>query len=86
MNKKNNSGFIQLIFLFIIFCVIVWYFKLDVRGYIDSHPQIKDSLNAMIDFMTKIWKNYLEGAGTYIWKNIIVDIIWKNLSAIFPGK
>jgi hypothetical protein len=100
MNKKNTSnvrlrspelrrgegGFIHLIILFAIFCVIIWYFKIDVRGYIDSHPKIKDSLNAMIDFMINIWKNYLEGAGTYIWNNIIIDIIWKNMAPLIPGK
>jgi len=84
--KNTNGGFIHLIILFAIFCVIIWYFKIDVRGFIDSHAGIRNALIGMIDFLKGIWKTYLEGAGTFIWNNIIIDIIWKNIAPLFPSK
>jgi hypothetical protein len=84
-NKKTNGGFIQLIFLFGIFCVIVWYFKLDIRGYIDSHQELRDSLIGIINWLKSIWKDYLEGAGMFVWNNIIIDLIWKNLAPLISS-
>jgi hypothetical protein len=86
-NQKNKQkGFMELIALFIIFCVIVWYFNIDVRGFIDSHPQIKNSLLGMIDFLKRIWNDYLLGAGVYIWNNIIIGIIWNNIGPLLSKK
>lgn len=86
-NKKNTqSGFLHLIILFIVFCVIVWYFNWDVRGYIDSHAELRDSLLGIINWMKSVWKDYLAGAGSFIWNNIIIDIIWKNIGSLFAGK
>ncbi len=88
MNHKKNreSGFIKLIILFVVFCVIVWYFKLDVRGFIDSHPQIKDALTDFIAFLKRVWKDYLFGAGAYAWNNIILGVVWKDLAPFVSGK
>ncbi|MCX6736253.1 MAG: hypothetical protein NTZ13_04175 [Candidatus Parcubacteria bacterium] len=86
-NKRNpQSGFIQIIVLFIVFCIIVWYFKIDVRGYVDSHSQIKDILTKTIDALKTLWSDYLVGAGTFIWHNIIIDIFWNNITPFIPGK
>jgi len=83
--RRGEGGFIQIIFLFGIFCVIVWYFKLDVRGYIDSHQELRDSLIGMINWLKSIWKDYLEGAGMFIWNNIIIDLIWKNIAPLISS-
>jgi hypothetical protein len=80
--KSTQGGFLEIITLFVVFCVIVWYFKIDVRGYIDSHPQIKDSLTGAVDFLKRLWSDYLSGAGMYIWNNIIIDVIWKNIDKL----
>ncbi|MCK9351408.1 MAG: hypothetical protein M0P76_01330 [Candidatus Pacebacteria bacterium] len=87
MTKKNTQGgFIHLMIMFAIFSVIVWYFKLDIRGYIDSHAELRDSLNGMIHFLKGVWKNYLEGAGAFIWNNVIIELIWNNLRTFIPAK
>ncbi|MFA5831701.1 MAG: hypothetical protein WC878_07810 [Candidatus Paceibacterota bacterium] len=86
-NQKNTQkGFMEIITLFIIFCIIVWYFNIDIRGFIDSHPQIKNSLLSFIDFWKRIWNDYLVGAGAYIWNNIIIGIIWKNIGPFVSNK
>lgn len=85
MKNNNESGLIKLIVLFVIFCVIIWYFKLDVRGFIDSHIQLKDSLTDFIAFLKRVWKDYLFGAGAYVWNKIILGVIWKDLAPIFSG-
>ncbi|MBI2120507.1 MAG: hypothetical protein HYT94_02695 [Parcubacteria group bacterium] len=70
----------KLIVLFIIFSIALWYFNIDVRGFIDSHPQIKASLEASISFLIALWNNYLSVASSYIWNDIMIDIVWKNLA------
>ena len=54
--KTRQQGFVKLIILFIIFCIIVWYFKLDVRGYVDSHPQIKSAFTDITNYLSALWK------------------------------
>ena len=80
--KNQNAGFIHMIILFIIFCVIIWYFNINVSGYINSHKELRDSLLGMINYLKGIWQTYLAGAWTFIWNNIITDIIWKNLAPL----
>lgn len=77
----------KLVVLFIIFSVALWYFNIDVRGFIDSHPQIKTSLESSVNFLVALWNNYLSGAAAYIWNDIIIDIVWKNIAPFFhPGQ
>ena len=73
----------KLFFIFIIFSMTLWYFNIDVRGYVDSHPQIKTSFQAVTSFLAALWHNYLSSAAAYIWNDIIVDIIWKHLAPLF---
>lgn len=68
----------KLIVLFIIFCIIVWYFKIDVRGYVDSHPQIKIAFTDITNYVKAIWDNYVASAASFIWDNILVNIVWKG--------
>ena len=94
MKNTQQSGFIKLIILFLIFCVIVWYFKLDIPGYINSHLQIKTALTQGINYLTSLWNQYLASAWSFIWDKIIVNVIWGQglqpfLGHIFsniPGK
>lgn len=72
----------KLIVLFVIFSVALWYFNIDVRGFVDSHPQIKGSLEVSVNFLVALWNNYLSGAAAYIWNDIIIDIVWKNIASL----
>lgn len=73
----------KLVIIFIIFSMTLWYFNIDVHGYVDSHPQIKSSFEAVTTFLAALWHNYLSSAATYIWNDIIIDIIWKHLAPLF---
>ncbi len=84
-SKKTEGGFIHMIILFLVFCVIIWYFKLDVRGFIDSHPQISAFLTRMINFIKQTWNDYIGGVVAFIWKNILVEG-WKNIAPVITGK
>lgn len=70
----------KIFILFIIFSITLWYFNIDVRGFVNSHPDVKTSFEAVTNFLSALWHNYLSSAAAYIWNDIIVDIIWKNLA------
>jgi len=89
MQRKKFSqqgGFLKIIFLFVVFFALLWYFKIDVRGFVDSHPVIKDIFTKGATFLENLWRDYLKGAGSYIWNNIIIDLIWNNIAPLLGKK
>lgn len=70
----------KILILFIVFSMTLWYFHIDVRGFVDSHAQIKSSFEAITSFLVALWHNYLSGAASYIWNDIIIDIVWRHLA------
>lgn len=73
----------RLIILFIIFSMGLWYFHIDVNGFVNAHPQIKTSFETITSFLSALWHNYLSNAMSYIWNDVIIDIVWKNISPLF---
>jgi hypothetical protein len=51
-----------------------------VRGFVDSHAEIKKSFEIITKFISALWRNYLSSAAIYIWDDIIIDVVWKNLA------
>jgi len=85
IGKKNEQeGFIHMVVLFVVFCVIVWYFKIDIRGFVESHPQVKSFFIEIVDFVKKLWSDYLYRAGAFIWNTIFAML--KNAGSLMPGK
>ncbi len=72
----------KLLVTFVIFAMILWYFNIDIRGFVDSHPQVKYSFEVVTNFLAALWKNYLASAAAYIWNDIILDVVWKNLALL----
>lgn len=70
----------KIILIFILFSAIMWYFNVDVRGFVNAHPDIKTSLDGAKSFLVSLWHNYLADAASYIWNDVMKDIIWKHLS------
>ena len=73
----------KLFAIFIILSMTLWYFHIDVRGFVDSHQGIKTSFEVVTSFLVALWHNYLSSAASYIWNDVIIDIIWKNLTHFF---
>jgi len=69
----------RIIFLFVVFSLILWYFHIDVRGFIDSHAGIREAAVSITNFVASIWNNYLAAAVSFIWNNILIGIIWKGV-------
>ena len=80
--QSRNGGFLSLIGLFIIFSGLMWYFKIDVRGFIDSHAEIKNFFVAGKDMIISLFKNYFSPVLSYLWNNIWVDIVWKHIKGL----
>lgn len=73
----------KLFVIFIILSMTLWYFHIDVRGFVDSHQGIKTSFEAVANFLVSLWHNYLSSAASYIWNDIMIDIVWKNIAPLF---
>lgn len=69
--------------IFIILSATLWYFHIDVRGFVDSHQGIKTSFEVVTSFLVTLWHNYLSSAASYIWHDVVIDIVWKNLAPLF---
>ncbi|MCI0542429.1 hypothetical protein L0Y69_01585 [bacterium] len=68
--------------LFAIFAAMMWYFQIDVRGFVDSHPEIKNSLGAGKDFIIAVWNNHIQPNAEYLWQDIWIDTIWKFIKGL----
>lgn len=79
---KGQAGLIHLFALFAIFAATLWYFQIDVRGFVDAHPEIKNSLLAGKDFVMSVWNNYIQPNAEYLWQDIWIDVIWKFIKGL----
>lgn len=59
--KQRESGFIQLIIIFIIFIAIISYFSIDVRGIVES-----DTFQWGLGLAKGLWVNYISPAINFI--------------------
>jgi len=76
--KNKEGGFFKVIGLFVVFALTMWYFKIDVRGFVESHPEIKTSFEKIKDFLVSFWNGYLRNAFSFIWNDVMVGTIWER--------
>jgi len=63
MNK--SQGFVHLIVLIIVIVLIMSYFRVDIRGFMESDI-VKNNLGYVIELLARLW-SFLFG----IWQNYI---------------
>lgn len=59
--KQRETGFLQLIIIFIIFIAIISYFSIDVRGIVES-----DAFQWALGLAKGLWLNYISPAINFI--------------------
>jgi len=90
--KTRQRGFLNLLWLFILFALVVTYLNIDVRGIVDS-PEVqqggsevkkisKTIWQALKSILMPIWENYLSKPVLYFWNNIFIDFIWEGFKNI----
>lgn len=90
--KSDQRGILSLILAFIVFAGTMFYFQVDLRGYVESHPQIRKFIETSANYAASLW-NYFLWVGNFLWYDIMVDLIWNNIvsldekvRAIWSGK
>ena len=76
--KNKQSGRMSLfgfIVLGIVLILLLSYFKVTVRGIIES-PEGQDNVNYVQSIGQNIWQNYLQDPATYLWNDVWVPLIW----------
>jgi hypothetical protein len=64
--QRHNRGLVQLIVLAVITMIILAYFKVDVRAFVDKVPLLKKFLNIFIT----AWGTYIKPLFIYFWTSI----------------
>lgn len=56
-----NKGFIKIVLLVIVAILILSYFGVDIRGFLDS-PKVKENFFYAWNFLVDIWNDYIVNA------------------------
>jgi len=78
---KTNRGFVSLIILLVVILIILGYFGFNLREIVQS-PKVSDNLNYVWNLVVSLWNHILVIPATWIWNNIVIGLIWNNLSKL----
>ncbi len=83
MNKiKTQRGFFKIIFLVIIGILILGYFNIDVRSYLES-PQAQSTISKSKDIAVYLWEGFLKKPALYFYQDIFLNIILPTIKSWF---
>ncbi|MEX2028909.1 MAG: hypothetical protein WD963_00290 [Candidatus Paceibacterota bacterium] len=90
-NNKGNRGIsiIGILLLGFILILVLGYFKISVRGVVES-PGSQENIEYVKDTSRSFWEKYLKDPADYLWNDVWVDIFWQgfinNMERIRDGK
>ena len=76
-----QAGIIKMIVIIVIALIVLGYFGYNLREIINS-PDVSENLSYSGGLLTKLWDNFLVAPATWIWDNIIIDIVWNGLQSL----
>lgn len=53
--KTDQSGFIKIAIVLVVFVGVVWYFNLDIHAFVEDHPKIKSFFENARDFILRVF-------------------------------
>lgn len=72
---EETGGFVQLIIVIVVVLVVLGFFGLDLRSIVNS-PAVSDNLHYAWGLAVFVWNHFLAGPATWVWYNIIVNLLW----------
>lgn len=79
---KGNRGFIKLILFIVIALIALGFFGYNLRDIVNS-PTVRDNLTYVWGLVVKLWDNFLLVPLSWVWENIVIELIWNNLQTFF---
>lgn len=69
---------IKTIIYIIIFIVILGYLGVDIQRAVES-PTTRENFSYVTQAALYVWDHVLERPLTYLWNEVIVDLVWNSL-------
>lgn len=76
---------IKTIIYIIIGILILSYFGIDIKRAVES-PKTRENFSYVTQAVLYVWDHFLEKPVTFIWKEIIIKLIWNNILEGLKGK
>ena len=71
-----------MLIIIIIGIALLAYFKVDVRGFVDS-PFVHSTLVLMKKYSLYVWEHILKTPSLYIYNDIVLVYVWPTLERLF---
>lgn len=90
LNTKNRGiSIIGILILGVIVVLILSYFKIDIRGVVES-PEGQNNIGYVTETGKTVWERYLQEPASYLWNEIFVGLLWRafvnNLERVRDGQ
>ena len=87
--KNSGLSIIGILILGFILILVLSYFKISLRGVVES-PTAQENISYVQGSSKTFWDKYLKDPASYLWHDVIVDIFWKgfisNMERIRDGQ
>jgi hypothetical protein len=75
-NTNSGLSILGIIFLGIIIILVLSYFKINIKGVVES-PEAQDNLEYVGGGTVSLWDKYLKEPASYLWNDIWVKLFWR---------
>lgn len=79
---SKNRGFLKLLVIVIIGILILAYFRVDVRGFIDS-SRGQEMISYVKDTSLFLWERFLRTPVLYLYNDVSLDVIVPTVRSFF---
>ena len=80
--EQKQRGFFKIIFLIIIGILVLGYFNIDVRGYIES-PQIQEIISRSKAIADYLWEGFLKKPALYLYQEVFLNLVLPTIKGWF---
>lgn len=77
--RNSNRGLVKGMVIILVVLLILAYFGLNLRSIVSS-PTFQDNWSYVTSGLSYIWNSFLKGAFEYVWNQIVVPVVVKNVS------
>lgn len=77
--RTRSRGFIKILSIIVIGVILLAYFHVDVRGYVDKSPQLKAAVVKIEQVSKPLWEGYLKTPTMRVWNGVVLTYIWPTI-------
>ena len=81
MENNKKRGFIKMIIIIVIALIVLGALGFNIKDIMNS-DMVQSNLHYAWNLALMIWNNLLATPAIWIWNNIVIGLIWNNISKI----